>query len=67
MQSEEEIIENLKPSELNYEELCNNSLEIYSKIENYNLKHKQTIPKVKVRDYPKDNSLRNILLYINYY
>ncbi len=58
LQSEEEIIENLKPSELNYEELCNNSLEIYSKIENYNLKHKQTIPKVKVRDYPKDNSLK---------
>lgn len=58
LQSEEEIIENLKPSELNYEELCNNSLEIYSKIESYNLKHKQTIPKVKVRDYPKDNSLK---------
>ena len=33
--------------------LFENSLEIYNKIENYSLAHKQTIPKVQVPDYPK--------------
>ena len=31
-------------------------MEIWSKIENYSLLHSQQIPKVDVKDYPKDNS-----------
>lgn len=56
LQSDEEEIENLSLS--NYdkvlvEQMFNNSLEIYNKIEKYSIKHKQTIPKVEVKDYPK--------------
>ena len=36
--------------------MCENSMEIWSKIENYSLLHSQQIPKVDVKDYPKDNS-----------
>ena len=54
LQDENDIKENIAPSELNYDELVNNSYEIYNKIENYSIAHKQTIPKVKVKDYPKE-------------
>ena len=55
MQTEEEIIKHLKKS---YEmehivDMFHNSLEIYNKIENYSLEHKQTIPKVEVKVFPK--------------
>ena len=53
LQDENNIRENIVPSELNYEELVYNSYEIYNKIENYDIRHKQTIPKVEVIDYPK--------------
>lgn len=56
LQTEEEIIENLKLS-FGMEHISlmfHNSMEIYNKIENYSLKHKQTIPKVDVPDYPKN-------------
>jgi len=53
LQDENDIRENIAPSELNYDELVNNSYEIYNKIENYSIAHKQTIPKVEVKDYPK--------------
>ena len=53
LQDENEIKENITPSELNYDELVNNSYEIYNKIENYSIAHKQTIPKVEVKNYPK--------------
>ena len=53
LQDENDIKENIAPSELNYDELVNNSYEIYNKIENYSIAHKQTIPKVKVKDYQK--------------
>lgn len=55
LQTEEEIIENLKLS-FSVEHISlmfHNSMEIYNKIENYSLKHKQTIPKVDVPEYPK--------------
>ena len=55
LQDENDIKENIAPSELDYDELVNNSYEIYNKIENYSIAHKQTIPKVKVKDYPKQN------------
>ena len=56
LQDNEEIIENLKQS--NFDEtfilqMFENSIEIYNKIENYSLRHKQTIPKVEVKDYKK--------------
>ena len=53
LQDENDIKENIAPSELDYNELVNNSYEIYKKIENYSIAHKQTIPKVKVKDYDK--------------
>lgn len=61
LQNEEEIFENLKSS---YEEgyikqMFDNSLEIYSKIENFSLLHKQVIPKVEVKDYPKQENKYN--------
>lgn len=53
LQTEEEIIKNLTPSIVDsYSQLCQNSMEIYNKIENYNLLHSQQIPKVEVKDYP---------------
>ena len=53
LQDENDIKENIAPSELDYDELVSNSYEIYNKIENYSIAHKQTIPKVEIKDYPK--------------
>ena len=56
LQSEEEVIENLKASDIweeNIETFFKNSIEIYDKIENYSLLHKQRIPQVEVKEYPK--------------
>ena len=53
LQTEDEIKENIEASFLNYEELVDNSKEIYEKIEDYSLEHKQTIPRVEVKEYPK--------------
>ena len=56
LQSDEETIEHLKESDYSEEftrQLFDNSLEIWNKIENYSLLHKQTIPKVEVKDYPR--------------
>ena len=55
LQSNEDEIEHLSKSDFTEEfvkQLFENSLEIYNKIENYSLKHKQTIPKVEVEDFP---------------
>ena len=35
------------------EKMFENSMEIFDKIENYSLEHKQRIPKVEVKDYPR--------------
>ena len=59
LQDENDIKENIAPSELDYNELVNNSYEIYNKIENYSIAHKQTIPKVKVKNYPKIKQITN--------
>jgi len=53
LQDENDIRKNIAISELNYDELVSNSYEIYNKIENYSIAHKQTIPKVKVKKYQK--------------
>ena len=65
LQTEEEIIKNLTPSIVDsYEEMCKNSMEIWNKIEFYDLTHSQVIPSVEVKDYPKEE--RNTLLRTNY-
>ena len=56
LQSEEEIFEHLKKSNFDnlfIEQMFDNSMEIWEKIENYSLLHKQTIPRVEVKNYPK--------------
>lgn len=60
LQTEEEVIKNLQASFNDdiIKILFHNSLEIYEKIENYSLEHKQTIPKVEVINYPKRDILR---------
>jgi DNA polymerase-3 subunit alpha len=60
LQSNEEVINNLSESFKNeesiiIEQMFNNSMEIYEKIENYDLRHSQQIPKVEVKDYPKSS------------
>ena len=60
LQTEEEIFENLRKS-FNDDgyigDLFYKSLSIYDKIENYSIRHKQRIPKVEVKEYPKTNTL----------
>lgn len=54
LQTEEDIVKNLTLSIVDsYEQMCKNSMEIYDKIEIYDLLHSQQIPKVEVKDYPK--------------
>ena len=52
LQSEDEIKENLNISD-KYEELCANSIEIFNKIEVWDMRHPQQIPKVEVEDFPQ--------------
>ena len=52
LQSEEDILNNLRPSIASeYKQMCKNSMEIYDKIEVYNLAHHQVIPSVEVKEY----------------
>lgn len=54
LQDEDEIKKNLESSIVDmYEVMCENSMSIYNKIENYSLLHPQQIPKVEVINYPK--------------
>lgn len=54
LQTEEEIKQNLTPSIVElYETMCNNSMEIYDKIEIYDLSGAQKVPSVPIKDYPK--------------
>ncbi len=54
LQDEDDLRKNLEPSigEL-IEEMCANSMEMFDKIQIYDLLHNQTIPSVPVKDYPK--------------
>ena len=59
LQDNEEIIENLKASNFDIlfiEQMFNNSVEIYDKIENFSLLHKQQIPSVEVKNYPQQSN-----------
>lgn len=56
LQDNEEIITHLAASGIDKDDVIkmfNNSIDIWSKIENYSILHKQQIPKVEVKDYPK--------------
>lgn len=52
LQSEDEIIENLTGTGLDYEQLCANSMAIWEKCQYYSLAHKQQVPQVPVPNYP---------------
>lgn len=56
LQDEDDIKKNLTPSIVDlYDKMCENSMEIYNKIEWYDLTHPQVIPSVEIKDYPKNN------------
>ena len=53
LQDEDDIKLNLTPSIVDaYDWMCANSMEIYDKIEKYDILHNQVIPTVEVKDYP---------------
>ena len=54
LQDENDIRKNLEPSEIDVDSCFNNSMEMFDKIEVYDLLHSQTIPSVPVREYPKE-------------
>ena len=55
LQDEEDLKKNLDPSVgMMLTEMCENSMEMFDKIEIYNLLHSQTIPSVPVKNYKKD-------------
>ena len=54
LQSDEDIKNNLEPSiGMLIDEMCANSMEMFNKIEVYDLLHNQTIPSVPIKDYKK--------------
>lgn len=54
LQDEEDLRKNLEPSiGIMVDEMCANSMEMFNKIEIYDLLHNQTIPSVPIKDYPK--------------
>ena len=54
LQSDKDIRYNLEPSiGILIEEMYVNSMEMFDKIEVYDLLHNQTIPRVPIKDYPK--------------
>ena len=56
LQDEEDLRKNLDPSVgMMIDEMCQNSMEMFDKIEIYNLLHNQTIPSVPIPDIEKPN------------
>lgn len=54
LQDEEDLRKNLEPSiGIMIDEMCRNSMEMFDKIEIYDLLHNQTIPSVPVKEYTK--------------
>lgn len=56
LQEEDEVEKFINAAGLNYKALVRNSDEIYDKIETYSLSHNQTIPKVKIEIFPKQEN-----------
>ena len=62
LQDNNDLKKNLEPSiGLLIDDMCRNSMEMFDKIEIYDLLHNQTIPSVPIKDYKKyeDKSLKN--------
>ncbi len=55
LQDEEDIRKNLEPSEIDIDYCFNNSMEMFDKIEIYDLLHSQTIPRVPIPKVEKPN------------
>ena len=69
LQDEDDLRKNLESSVgLLIDEFCKNSMEMFEKIQIYDLLHSQTIPSVPVKDYPRDNTLdeNSGLLFCHY-
>ena len=65
LHSEEDCINDLTPSfgasTMDYYKMCcETSMEIFDKIEPYDLRHAQTIPSVDVKDYPKEEAYTSL-------
>ena len=58
LQSEEEIMEHIKDTPLDYEQCCANSMKILERVQNYTLRRNQEIPEAPVPEtQPKHNQL----------
>ena len=53
LQTTEEVIQNLAGTGLDYAELEANTLEVKNKIQDFGFAHKQQVPQVPVKNYPK--------------
>ena len=62
LQDENDIRKNLEPSEIDVDSCFNNSMEMFDKIEVYDLLHSQTIPSVPVKNYDKCDPYWNPLI-----
>ena len=62
LQDENDIRKNLEPSEIDVDSCFNNSMEMFDKIEIYDLLHSQTIPSVPVKNYDKCDPYWNPLI-----
>ena len=62
LQDENDIRKNLEPSEIDVDSCFNNSMEMFDKIEVYDLLHSQTIPSVPIKNYDKKLAFWNINL-----
>ena len=59
LQDEDDLRKNLEPSVgIMVDEMCQNSMEMFEKIEVYALLHNQTIPSVPIKDYPTQEPSR---------
>ena len=68
LQDENNLKENLAPSiGLMIDEMCRNSMEMFDKIEIYDILHNQTIPSVPVENYSKGRVEWNKDIYPNLY
>lgn len=64
MMDNDEAYENLKDifSIEEFKQICDNSMEIYDKIEGYNLYHNPIIPHTDVKEYPDKESFKDLNL-----
>lgn len=60
LHTEEEMIEAIKDTELNYNILCKNSMDLMSRIQDYSLQRPQEIPEAPVEYFPIESSNSHI-------